>query len=513
MLCSTPYKKSGNNDGGTLFSIGRFSLSMRRGGVSDPEKDFVLSFCGERGIYRWVEALGFTPNFQQEELMWSYNEAVMGRGEPKIACRAGKGPGKTRITAAIMTHWNLTHPKSALIITAPTFRQCKDVWLAEAKAIIYSNSADPRIGKLFDFVGKGFGILGSKPSEWGCQLITALSKEAFQGLHRKFIAFLEEEASGVKADISNAIKETISNAKGTYLHVRIGNPNSRLCAFFDSFYNESDQWECLHWNTEETPETEYFSKRRNKEIEDEFGRDSDVYRISVLGEFPSLDPNCLISGEDLDDCCTMETLNNVHLNNPDMTKQIGIDLARYGGDECVTVSRQGGILFDMWAAKTDPNNAIDKAIMYQEQYNWNNTDCMYVIDTSGMGESVVGVIGGPKYMGKKVHEFYSQRSPYHSDKYCDMITEAWCLFAKQVKNRLVYLGEKIDKKLKLQLTTRRYVVDRKTGRIKIESKDDYAKNMKDSELGTVGKSPDRADGMVMAFYPYASVSTRVAVGL
>lgn len=490
---------------------GKFNTSLKKTTLRNATNDFVLSFTGEGGIYKWADALGFIPNFQQKELLAAYNEVVMGRGKPNIACRAGKGPGKSKSSAVIMTHWVLTHPKSALIVTAPTFRQCQGVWLAEAKATIYSNSADPRIGELFNFVGKGFGIQGAKPAEWGCQLITALSKEAFQGLHRKYIAFLEEEASGVRPDISNAIKETLSNAKGTYLHVRIGNPNSRLCAFFDSFYSESSKWKCLHWNTEETPETIYFSRRRNREIAEEFGVHSDVYRISVLGEFPNLDPNCLISSEDLDACCTQETLNNVHLHNPDQVKQIGIDLARYGGDECVVVWRQGGIMFDMWAEKTDPNNAVDKAIVGQDQYGWADADCMYAIDTSGMGEAVVGVIGGPKYMNKRVHEFYSQNSAYENGKYENKVSEAWCLFAKLVKNRLVYLGDKLDKKLKTQLTTRKYIVDRITGRIKIESKDDYAKNNKDIEHGTIGKSPDRADGVIMAFYKYATDSVRIAV--
>ena len=493
-----------------LRAPGSFSTSMRRAGKKDPMNDFVLSF--KYDIYEYSRLLGFVPNPQQRELLDAYQEAITGIGKPKIACRAGKGPGKTKCTAIIFTHWVLTHRDSALIVTAPTFRQCKDVWLAEAKATIYSPSADPRVGELFNFVGKGFGIMGAKPSEWGCQLITALSKEAFQGLHRKYIAFLEEEASGVKADISNAIKETLSNPEGKFLHVRIGNPNSRLCAFFDSFHTEASQWKCLHWNTEETPETPYFSKRRNKEIEDEFGKNSDIYRISVLGEFPNLDPNCLISGEDLDICCTKYALNNTIMNNPDQAKQIGTDLARYGGDECVVISRQGGIKLDMWADKTDPNNAIDKAIFFQDQYGWENADCLHVVDTSGMGEVAVGAMGDARRMGRKVAEFYSQNTAFENDKYCDKITEAWCSFAKLVKTHTVYLGESLDKKLRAQLTLRRYVVDRKTGRLKVESKDEYAKNNQDAENGTIGKSPDRADALVMAFYKYAKESARIAIG-
>ena len=245
--------------------------------------------------------------------------------------------------------------------------------------------------------------------------------------------------------------------------------------------------------------------------------DSDIYRISVLGEFPTLDPNCLISGEDLDACCTDEALHNATYINTDMDTQIGTDLARFGGDECTVFPRSGGILFDMWCRKTDPNNAIDRAIQFQDVYGWSNEECTHVVDTSGMGEVAVGMMGDARRMGRKVHEFYSQNTAHESDKYHDKITEAWCHFAKLVKKKHVYLGGacgdngKLDKKLKEQLTNRRYIVTPK-GKIKIESKDDYKKNNEDIENGTIGKSPDRADGLVMAFYEHAAPSARIATG-
>ena len=100
-----------------------FQTSLKKKTIADPLIAYALTFRGKGGIYRYAEALGFIPNHQQEELMYAYDQAVNYGGKPRIACRAGKGPGKTKATSVVMTHWSLTHPKSALIVTAPTFRQ------------------------------------------------------------------------------------------------------------------------------------------------------------------------------------------------------------------------------------------------------------------------------------------------------------------------------------------------------------------------------------------------------
>ncbi len=102
MLLRPPIKKASED---LKSPLGSFKLSMKQAKKQDPLLLYALTFVGEGGIYRWAEALGFVPNHQQREAMDAYNEAMMGRGSPRIACRAGKGPGKTKVTAVIFTHW------------------------------------------------------------------------------------------------------------------------------------------------------------------------------------------------------------------------------------------------------------------------------------------------------------------------------------------------------------------------------------------------------------------------
>ena len=455
-------------------------------------------------IYAYAYYLKYVPTWQQKQLF----DAVMS-GNPKIAVRSGQGPGKTSSDAVVVTWWSLTNPYSLAVVTAPTMRQCKNVWLSEAQSRI--GNGDPRIKAAFKFTGTGFGVLGQSKEVWGCYLATATRPEAFQGIHREKLLMLCEESSGIARSIMDTIKGTISNAPGTYLWMQIGNPNTRTCSFFDCFNANADEWLGLHWDAEETPDTAWFNGRRNVELAEEFGKDSDVYRVRVKGEFPHTDPSVLINESDLMACTKPEAKKAAMAVNTAAKKvrnQIGVDLARYGGDENAISVFSGNIqLAREFYSRTDPNAAIDRAVVLQDRLGWKKDDCMFVIDTSGMGEMAAGLIGSQRRMNRRMHEFYSQNTAHESAKYANKITEAWCLYAKAVRKHEIYL--KYDKKTFQQLSNRLYSVD-KHGKILIESKDDYKKRNKDSVDGELGLSPDRADSDVMAYYEHASMSVRAA---
>jgi hypothetical protein len=484
----------------TMFS------DVTNDGADSPLQQYYNEIIGD--VHKFVQALGVKPHWQQEQLLDAYQN-----GETNIAVRSGQGPGKTFCSCVIWLHWLLANPYGLLVITAPTMRQCKDVWLAQARQLI--QEADPRLKAAYEFTNTGIKMFGHKAADWGAYLATANKAENFQGIHRERLGIHCEEASGLDRGIIETIQGTLSGAEGTYLWLQIGNPNSRDCAFYDSFYGNSSIWYCIHWNGEETPETPFFSRRRNAEVEEEHGRDSDIYRVRVLGEFPSLDPNSIISLEELKACCTPEALLNATRINASLRakgkqrRHLGLDLARFGGDENTIVPFESNIQKGKIEAysRIDPNDALDRAIKMQEELEWETEHTLYIVDTSGMGEGVVGSLGQKKRLGKRVHEYYTQNCANESSKYANKATEAWMLFAKAVRKKEIYLL--YDKKTFDQLSKRRYGID-KRGRILIESKDDYKKRQKGGDTGDLGKSPDRADCITMGYYPVAEVSSRIA---
>lgn len=400
----------------------------------------------------------------------------------RIAVKSGKGPGKTTISGVLAVWWALGHFGTKVLVTAPTMRQCKDVWLAELRRTMAN--ADPWLQQIVKVTSTKVVIAGHP--DWGVQTMTATSPEAAQGFHEKNLKVIVEEASGVPRALVQALKDTLTNPNSAML--QIGNPNTRDCAFFDCFNSDRGNWQTLTFNAEETPASEFFDPKRNKECEDEFGRDSDVYRVAVLGEFPHADPNCVMSSEDLEKVSKKSLLlPSARLSG---VRQFGMDFARFGGDE-LTLYRRSGEAIVQWdrMVRCDPSLLVSKAFRWQLECGWEDAECMYVPDAGGMGQ---GIMHRFYDANKQVFEFLNNNSAVESQKYANRVTEAWFGLAKKVKAGKCYIPS--DNILIQQLCSRQYAIDKK-GRMVLESKEDYKKRGHNS--------PDRADGLVLAFYDQA----------
>lgn len=418
-------------------------------------------------------------------------DAIHGRAPGKIAVKSGQGPGKST-ASGIVGLFRLLTPFSKLVVTAPTMRQCKDVWLAECKQTL--RRADPRLRAMYNITGTGIGVCGYKQDEWGCLLVTATTSEGAQGQHRKDMDVIEEEASGISHEMDQQYKGTLTNPNSLFL--KIGNPNTRDCPFFDCFSTQAHKWVTYTWNAEETPASPWFNPERNKELEDEFGRDSDIYRVRVLGEFPLADPNCVISLEDVMKCMDRPKLLLPCMKINPHIRQIGIDLARYGGDESAIFRRSGNSIVEhWWGPKVDPNDVVDRAFRMQAEANWRNEKCLYIADAGGIGQ---GVMGNFHRAGRQLVEFHNNGKATDRN-YDNKITQGWFHLAKLLRQGQACLPK--DNILMRQLSTRQYATTKK-GKLILESKDDYIKRGHES--------PDRADACVMAFWEHGVADGQIA---
>jgi phage terminase large subunit len=458
-------------------------------------------------IFKFCEALNFTPTRQQAAVLEAVQKAVQGNGCPRIAVKSGQGVGKTRLSAVIGLWFCFRRHNALTVVTAPSMRQCRTVWIEEARRVL--DGADPMLQKFITITASKVQIAGK--TKWGVETVTATRVENAQGLHAENMMVIVEEASGLTREMFIQFLGTLSNQNP--LLVAIGNPNSRSCFFFDCFNSLRAHWECFTFNAEEVA-AEYpwlVDPGRNKLLEEMFGRESDPYRIRVLGEFPLADPNAVISSEDLYPCMEPQMLRRAAVLPRDarhgggLARQMGIDVARFGGDENVVFRRSGNALVE-WThmAHTDPADAVDLAFRWQRDAGWRDEDCQYVIDASGMGQ---GVLHKFHRIGKRVLEFHNHGKAIDS-QYENRITEAWFHAAKLIKAKQCYLPN--DNLLAAQLCNRLYDTTKK-GKLVLESKEQYVKRIGSDSPDSTG-SPDRADAAVLALYDAVRVAGNMAFG-
>lgn len=431
-------------------------------------------------IFRFCQALSFTPTFQQAWLL-----SAVQKGYRRIAVKSGQGPGKTTATAVVGLWRAMRNINALVIVTAPTMRQCKDVWLVEARRRM--ENANPML-KQFIKITKTKIEIGGKP-DWGVKLVTATREENAQGYHEEHMTVIGEEASGIPRDLVTQFKGTLSNPDS--LFILIGNPNTRDCAFFDCFNSQREMWHTITFNAEDTP-TQIVDPRRNQELAEEFGIDSDVYRIRVLGQFPHSDPNCVMSSEQLEQCAKTDMVDmslkaRAAEYGGGLARQFGMDFSRYGGDESTIYQRSGNAIVN-WKryAHTDPSDVCDMAFRMQYENHWRDDNCTFVADAGGMGQ---GIMHRFHKANKTILEFHNGGRAIDSQQFADKITEAWFHMSRLVRDTRCHIPN--DNRLIQQLSTRRYYTNRK-GKLILETKDEYMKRGYDS--------PDRADGCVLAFY-------------
>lgn len=444
------------------------------------------------------EGLGLEPTWQQDQLFdlvqlesWLPSHKRL----KQIAVASGQGPGKTTASVVVALWRCLRYEDALCIVTSPSMRQCKQ-WVDECRRIM--RRAHPMLRRFVTVFNTRVEINGNPI--WGIKTATATRPENLQGIHEKRLTFIADEASGVPRPIIETIKGTLSNPDALFL--MIGNPNTTDCDFYNCFTTQRQHWHTLAWNAEETARDypQIVSPDRNARLEREYGRDSNVYRVRVLGQFPSQDPNSVMALSDLEICTRTSLLGCASITNIlPAAKSFGIDYSRHGGDESVIGRRHGLALVELQTyVKKEPVEVTDAAFLMQHDAGWRDRDCWYCFDAGGMGQ---GVAASYSETGKQAFEFHTQGVAYDSAMYADVMTEAWFCLRNLVKQHVVHLPD--DPRLLQQLSTRQYYFKR-DGRLIVESKDEWRERLETDE------SPDRADAVVMAFYPHVVLEAKVA---
>ena len=393
----------------------------------------VYSQC-RNDILTWAKVWNFDPTPQQKMVLEAvqriHDEPAESRTKLGVLAASGRGTGKTALSVIISSWRQIRFPNTLTVVTAPNFRQASEIFIGEFRTLL--GKGNPLLREIFtDISSKKIKVCGS--DRWSIQCATASDPSRMAGYHDDHLGYIWEECGGIDRDIIIAMRGSLTN-QDAFVYAP-GNPVSRDSAYFDMFEQEADTWETFNLNSEESP---IVSRDFIKTMERDYGKESDAYRVHVLGQFPSEDPDGVLRAEDVRACMTNDPeshrLTNLSRNN----RQVGMDLARYGSDESVFYFREGDAIVH-WQrfTKTDPNTVIRNAFVAQSDLGWPDHTVTYVVDAGGMGQ---GVMARFYEQDKQVVEFHNgarSADPQYSNK----ITEGWFNLRKLVRDHHIALPE------------------------------------------------------------------------
>jgi len=222
---------------------------------------------------------GVTPDEWQAEAL-----CALDAGED-VAVRSGHGVGKTALLAWMCIKTLACFPYAKVPCTAPTQHQLRDLLWAE---IAYWLNRSP-LQSLMKWTATGLSMAGYEES-WFAAARTANRSENLAGFHAPKLLYLIDEASGIDDPIFETIEGAMTT-QGAQL-VMAGNPTRISGYFFDAFHKARRRWHCMHVSSESCSRvTSDYPKR----MAEKWGKDTDIYRVRVLGDFPSGDSTAFIN--------------------------------------------------------------------------------------------------------------------------------------------------------------------------------------------------------------------------
>lgn len=411
------------------------------------------------------DILHLTPTNQQSEFF----NALIQPGA-RIAIRSGHGTGKSTALAAAAL-WFLSTRKDALVpCTAPTGHQLQDVLWREMRRLILG--MDETIRPLFQITSDRIQIKG------GTGMIVARTArpenpDALQGFHAPEILFIIDEAAGVNDAIFEVARGALSTPSARV--ALTGNPTRLTGYFYNAFHSARDSWTRLRFSCLDSP---LVAPEYAREIASEYGEDSDMYRVRVLGDFPRSGMFNLIPVQLVEQAMQKKL-------PPDATAMapviFGIDPAWLGTDRSAAVIRQGMFARLLFAVRGADTTRLTE--MIARRASELEPDAIFV-DQTGVGAGVFDQLKRTRY---PVTGISFAQTPLEPERFVNRRAEMWWRMREWIERGAAL---EPDNDWRDDLAGPEYLMTG-TGKIQLESKD----NMRKRGLA----SPDLADALALTF--------------
>lgn len=442
----------------------------------------------------WVDDPVLWVEDRLAEHVWSKQSEVMHalKAHRRVAVRSCHGVGKSHIASRAAAWWLDAHPPGSafVVTTAPTFPQVRAIlW----RYIRQAHRAGDLPGKVNQTEWQLDGDLvafGRKPSDY--------DESAFQGIHARYVLVILDEACGIPEQLWIAADALTTNSDCRML--AIGNPDdsashfAKVCAPTSLWHTVSiSAYDSPNFTGEQVPDElrhVLISREWAEEKRLEWGEDNPIYRAKVLGEFSADDPGRVVRGSDVAAC-------RVHADTPRTNEELlpvelGVDVGG-GGDETVIRERRGIQAGREWREYSDQPHTIAPLILRCIR---ESGATVVKIDEIGVGRGVIGELENFRREGRHDATIIGvnvSEKARDDAQFENVRAELWWEIGRLMSQNREWDLSSMDNAdtTVAQLLEPKWMVGAR-GRIQIEKKDDIRKRL--------GRSPDNADALLLAFY-------------
>lgn len=370
------------------------------------------------------QALRIDPTEQQCEVLRAF-----ARPGARIAVKAGHGTGKST-TMAICAIWHtLLFKPNKSVATAVSSSQLEDVLMAEIAKIL--GGAHPWVTEQMEVTKSKLVVKGAEAMMFLSARTARQEKpDALQGFHSENMAVFADEAFGISDNVFEAGRGALSTEGARIL--MMGNPTVTSGYVYNAFNRNKHLWTCFTMNAEKSP---LVSKNSIQEWKDEYGDDSDEYRIRVLGEFPRAAICQLIPRALAESAGRRQLALHQYCFAPVV---LGVDVAWEGDDRTVIYKRQGLAATELWQGRNVDNMTVGGLV--NQFWTEHKPDAVFI--DVGWGTGVIDYLRSLNRAPIPVN--FGSASSSKEFKY--KRTEMWCKMKKWLEEggAIPYSSDLID---------------------------------------------------------------------
>ena len=328
----------------------------------------------------------------------------------RLAIRSGHGVGKTAWLARRIIWWGMTRNPWKVGCTAPSSSQMYDALWSELSK--WHSRMPDGLRERFVWSSDYFRLV-EHPAQCFAVAKTARREtpDALAGLHSENMLYVIDESAGVDDVIFETARGAMST-KGAKT-IMTGNPTRLSGYFYDAFHSNRAHWATMKVSC-------YDSRRTNvPEIEqwkEEYGEDSNFFRVRALGEFPTAEDDVIIPLH------MVESAVNRDVSDVPSEEVWGLDVARSGNDLCALAKRRGNVMPEPIRTWRADDSMVTVGKVKKEYDEAKVKPSLICVDAIGLGAPVADRLAE---QGIPVQCINVSESHSSNDRYLRLRDEMW----------------------------------------------------------------------------------------